>query len=253
MNQSLVVIVMVFAYYSIAMNTVVLGSNLKRVPSTEVLKSVSTSINYYWGVNAKDEIFVCEKPCKTWKKIAGGLTQVDVSDSEVWGVNSAGAIYKRPADGSGTWVNVPGALTHVSASGNGYIWGVNKNDDIYLCKKPCSGGSPWKQIGGKLRQIDGGEQYVFGSNAGMNVYRRAVDGSGDQWKLISQKKLKYVSVGVGMVFGVDKDGNIWQCTLPCDSGDWVEIESCLEVDTVEAAYGEIVISALDALVLKKEV
>ena len=86
----------------------------------------------------------------------------------------------------------------------------------------------------------------------MNVYRCAVDGSGD-WKHISQKKMKYVSVGAGMVFGVDKDGMIWQCTLPWDTGDWVEIESCLEVDTVEAAFREIVFSALDALVLKKEV
>ena len=213
MNQSLVIIVlMVFAYCSIAMNTV-LGSNLKRVPSTEVLKHVSISINYYWAVNEKDEIFICEKPCNTWKKIDGDLKQVDVSDLEIWGVAAGDRIYKRPADGSGTWINVPGALTHVSASGNGYIWGVNKNDDIYLCKKPCSGGSAWKHIPGKLRQIDGGEEYVFGSNAGMNVHRRAIDGSGD-WKHISQKKMKYVSVGAGMVFGVDKDGMIWQCTLP---------------------------------------
>ncbi len=56
-----------------------------------------------------------------------------------------------------------------------------------------------------------------------------------------------------MVFGVDKDGMIWQCTLPCDTGDWVEVESCLEVDEVDATVGEIVITALDALVLKKEV
>ena len=123
---------------------------------------------------------------------------------ELWGVNAGDAVYKRLADGTGSWKHVPGAtLRHVSASGNGYIWGVNKDDDIFLCKKPCSGA--WKNIPGKLRQIDGGEEYVFGSNAGMNVYRRAVDGSG-AWKHISQKKMKYVSVGAGTVFGVDKDG-----------------------------------------------
>ncbi len=241
---------MVIAYCSIAMNTV-LGSSLKRVPSIEALKHVSTSINYYWGVNEKDEIFVCEKPCKTWTKIAGALRQVDVSDLEMWGVNAGDAIYKRPADGSGSWIRVDGALRHVSASGNGYIWGVNKKHDIYVCKKPCSGA--WKHIPGKLRQIDGGEQYAFGSNAGKDVYRRAIDGSGDWYKIPGGKKMKYVSVGGSMVFGVDNYGLIWQCTLPCNKGEWVEVESCLEVEIVEAAVGEIVVATLDGLVLKKEV
>ncbi len=88
----------------------------------------------------------------------------------------------------------------------------------------------------------------------MEAFRRAVDGSG-YWQCINQKKMKYVSVGAGMVFGVDKDGMIWQCILPCDTGDWVEVESNLKpVDVVEAAVGEIVmLIALDGQVFKKEV
>ena len=43
-------------------------------------------------------------------------------------------IYKRSADGSGSWQHIAGKLKHVSASGNGYIWGVSSTDQIYKCK-----------------------------------------------------------------------------------------------------------------------
>ena len=102
------------------------------------LRHATTSDNYLWGVNANDDIFVCNRPCTGgWKKVDGKLMQIDAGEQEVWGVNSGHSIFKRPIDGSGDWVNIPGALIHVSASGNGYIWGVNKNDQIFKCKKPC--------------------------------------------------------------------------------------------------------------------
>ena len=222
------------------------------IPGPKPFKHVSTSINYYWATSTDDQIFICERPCKNWKQINGGLKQVDVSDMEVWGVNSGNAIYKRPADGSGSWIHVKGVLTHVSASGNGYIWGVNANDDIYICKKPCNGG--WKHIPGKLKQIDGGEEYVFGSNAALDVYRRSVDGSGQWYGIPGGRKMKYVSVGAGEVFGVDKEGDIFRCTLPCEKGNWEKVaESCFMLGQVEATVGEIVGSAQGSVVMKKEV
>ena len=81
---------------------------------------------------------------------------------EVWGVNSADNIYKRPVDGSGAWTHIGGKLKHVSASGNGWIWGVNSADHIFKCKKPCNGA--WIRFDGLLKQIDGGEKYVYGVN-----------------------------------------------------------------------------------------
>ena len=96
-----------------------------QVPSGGPLKHVSTSINYHWGVDNGDEIYRCTLPCtEAWVKVPGRLMQTDVSDMEVWGVNSAHNIYKRAADGSGSWIKVSGKLKHVSASGNGYIWGA---------------------------------------------------------------------------------------------------------------------------------
>ena len=96
------------------------------------LTHVTASVNYLWGVNSADQIWRCARPCngQNWVRVPGALRQVDADDHEVWGVNAAHNIYKRPVDGSGSWTQVTGALKHVSASGNGYIWGVNRNDNI---------------------------------------------------------------------------------------------------------------------------
>ena len=87
-----------------------------------------------------DDIFRCERPCYGgWIHVPGKLMQVDAGDMEVWRVNKHHQIFKQPADSTGLWRGVGGILKHVSASGNGYIWGVNANDTIYKCKKPCNG------------------------------------------------------------------------------------------------------------------
>ena len=51
----------------------------------------------------------------------------DASDEELWGVNCLDHIFRKPVDGSGSWIRIGGSLKHISASGNGYIWGVNSN------------------------------------------------------------------------------------------------------------------------------
>ena len=39
---------------------------------------------------------------------------------------------------------------------------MNSADQIYKCKKPCNGS--WIVVDGGLKQIDGGEKYVYGVN-----------------------------------------------------------------------------------------
>ena len=130
-------------------------------------------------------------------------------------------IYKRPVDGSGSWTRLPGALKHVSASGNGYIWGVNSNDDIYKCKKPCNG--LWIKVDGKLKQIDGGEAYVYGVNRNDDIYTRPVDGSG-RWRQIPGKLRHITASGKDEVFGTNANGEVFRCKKPC-VGEWEKIES----------------------------
>ena len=108
-----------------------IGQLWQQIPGK--LKHVSISKNYIWGVNSADHIYMRGFPIvdgSEWKKIDGGLTQLDTNEYEVWGVNARGGIYRRPIDGSGAWQYVGGVLKYVFASGHGWIWGVNKADNI---------------------------------------------------------------------------------------------------------------------------
>ena len=179
---------------------------------------MTASVNYIWGVNNNDHIFICDNPCNgNWRQIAGGLKQIDAGDMEVWGVSSADDIFKRPVDGSGAWTQVGGKLKHVSASGNGWIWGVNSADQIYKCKKPCNGA--WIRVDGGLKQIDGGEKYVYGVNSNDDIFARKVDGSGG-WRHIPGKLSHISASGSDEVFGVNSAGVIYRCKKPCVSTEW---------------------------------
>ena len=146
-------------------------------------------------------------------------------------------IFKRPIDGSGTWQKVPGRLIHVSASGNGYIWGVNVENDIYNCKKPCSG--EWTRNNGKLSQIDGGERAVYGVNSQNQIYTRPVDGSG-AWRRILGAAKQITASGVYDVFAVDGSDNIYRCRKPC-VGEWIQLDPGAKLAqcdaTVNALFG----------------
>ena len=92
-----------------------LDSQWTQIPG--LLKYVTASVNYLWGVNKYDDIFICTRPCHgKWKHIPGKLKQIDAGNMEVWGVNSGDDIFKRSVDGSGGWKHIGGKLKHVLAS-----------------------------------------------------------------------------------------------------------------------------------------
>ena len=189
-----------------------------------VLKHITTSVNYIWGVDPQDHIFICPRPCSsntTWRRIPGGLKQIDAGEEEVWGVSANDHIWKRPVDGSGSWTRIPGGLKHVTASGNGYIWGVNRNDQIYKCKKPCSGS--WQNVPGRLKQIDGGYGYIYGVNSANAIYTRPVDGSGT-WRRIPGSLKHVTASGRTEIFGVNNNNNLFRCKKPC-VGEWELVDN----------------------------
>ena len=206
-------------------------NNWKKIPGG--LKQVSASGNgWVWGVNSAGSIYKCKKPCTgSWSLVDGGLVQVSAGDKEVWGVNSAGSIYKRPVDGSGNWQKIPGGLKHVSASGNGWIWGVNSANKIYKCKKPCNGN--WQHItDGRLKMISGGKTNVYGIGLDNGVYTRPIDGSGS-WNKIPKEVLKEVSASNdGYIWGVNSGKNVYRCKEPC-KGNW-EYDSTQKLNQISA-------------------
>ena len=73
------------------------------------------------------------------------------------------------------------------------MWGVSERQEIFKCKKPCSG--QWEIVDGLqglLMQIDGGYTTVCGVTEYNGVWCRPVDGS-DRWRFIP-KPMKYVTM-----------------------------------------------------------
>ena len=158
-------LLMIAAVAAITLNS---GYGFTTIPGRRLMH-VTASTNYFWGVDTRHYIYVCKNPCNgNWRRIGGFLMQVDADDDEVWGVNMQNRIYKRPVDGSGGWKQIKGKLNHVTASGNGYIYGVKKDGSILKCAKPCNG--EWKAVSGNLLQVDGGLERVYGVNRGNDVF-----------------------------------------------------------------------------------
>ena len=116
------------------------------------------------------------------------------------------------------FTTIPGNLKQITASTN-YLWGVNKHDDIFICKRPCNGN--WRKISGKLMQVDADDYEVWGVNKQNYIYKRPVDGSG-QWKRV-RGGLRHVSAsGNGYVWGTNSRDNIYKCAKPCN-GQWQQV------------------------------
>jgi uncharacterized protein YkwD len=80
-----------------------------------------------------------------------------------------------PANGEGSWNTIYGTLKHVSV-GEAWVWGVNAQDQIFRCKRPCTGA--WSQVDGALKQVDVGDTVVWGVDANGQIRTRPADGSG---------------------------------------------------------------------------
>lgn len=222
---------------SASFTVLVSGQGWTQIPRG--LTHVSSNLNYIWGVDSNDDIFMCQRPCTGgWRQIAGKLVQVDVDDHQVWGVNANGNIYTRPVDGSGSsWRQIAGGLIHVSASGNGYVWGTNRGNNIYKCKKPCTGG--WILVGGGLKQIDGGQREVCGVNRNNSTYCRPVDGSGS-WRHVPRNMKCVTTSSLYDLYGIGVDDRMYRCRKPC-IGQWIEVShesQLVQCDgTADALFG----------------
>ena len=141
----------------------------------------------------------------------------------------------------GEWNYISGRLTHVSG-GLTYVWGVNRQQNIYMCQRPCTG-SNWRRITGTLRlvQVDVDDTHVWGVNENDDVYHRPIDGNGE-WEHVCDLKLKHVSAsGNGFMWGVNSNDSIFKCAKPqCHLvGNWIQVDGLLkQIDGGDrAVYG----------------
>jgi hypothetical protein len=120
---------------------------------------------------------------------------------------------------TGGWSRIRGQLKQISAAGSDWLWGVNSDDNIYTCKKPCDDSS-WIRIPGGLKQIEGGDKEVWGVNSSNNIYKMNQDHS-NGWTQVPGK-LMNISQGGGWVWGVNSSNNVYRCKKPCLGGDnWI--------------------------------
>ncbi|XP_075754010.1 fish-egg lectin-like [Pelodiscus sinensis] len=175
-------------------------------------------------------------------EIPGSLRQIDASNGQVFGVNSAGSIYTLHGD---SWAQVPGALTHVTVGPAG-VWGVNKNNNVFKMV-----GGSWQAINGLLKQIDaGGDMFISGANMNDDIYclsrPATVSVNSDAtipWVNIAGK-LKYYSCGLWGCWGVNSADDIFFRTNvtpdPCAGSSWQNVPgklSMIEVGTEGSVYG----------------
>ena len=92
----------------------------------------------------------------------------------------------------GNWSLIPGpenaVLESITVSAN-YLWGIDNrtgvgltvaDNNVVYCRRPCNKASSWKEPAGQLDQtIDANENEVWGVNNRGQIYKRAIDGSGD--------------------------------------------------------------------------
>ena len=164
-----------------------------------------------FGVTSAGAIF--RRRGAGWDSLPGALVQVSVGDAaNVWGVNAAQQIFRW---NGAAWDLMPGALTCVAAAADGTVWGVNSAQQIFRWDA-----SRWTLVPGGLVQIAvASASLVFGVASNGQVFRRV----GDGWERLSGG-LRQVSVAAdGSAWGVNSNDEIF----PWNGGDWDKINGGL--------------------------
>jgi virginiamycin B lyase len=164
-----------------------------------------------------------------WKQIGGALTRISAgSRSNVWGVNSAGNIYRYTQDDARPWVQIPGGLSDIGSAADGTVWGVNSGGSIYRYLP----NGTWKQIGGSLTRISAGSaSNVWGVNSAGNIFRYTQDDA-NPWVNIPGNLSDIGAAADGTVWGVNSAGNIFRY-LP--DGTWKHIDGNLKAISAGSA------------------
>jgi len=198
------------------------GPNWSSVDGPD-LDKISVGKDWVWGIKynlAEDnQIVYCKNSTETrcegatdWANDetlqTGSLRQLDAGDTEVWGVDGDGKIYKRNIDGtSGSWDEIlgkeegPANFKNVSV-GEGWIWAIQgwpdrrdatevvgqvlADNKIYKCRRPCQNTGDervtWEEAGGNSdddetypqHQIDAYNGEVWGVNDDGKVFKKTI-------------------------------------------------------------------------------
>ena len=233
---------------ALSVSTVALTGKWTEIPgpANAALESITVSINYLWGIDNRNgvgltranNVIYCRRPCSdagSWIDARGLLDQtIDANETEVWGVNDRGQIYKRPIDGSGRWVQISGGrdtdcsgkcFSDTSVSNSGYVWAIsNENETYMLCRQNgisylCANDDQLL-IDDELSlvHIEAGDEEVWAVDANNRIFKRPVNGSGE-WNSVPGE-MRYISAsGTEHIWGIAPNDSLYVCEKPC-TGDW---------------------------------
>ena len=163
---------------------------------------------------------------------------LDVGLEEAYFVATDGKYWSKPADNSGTWNLLPGALRQVGV-GKKWMWGVTADGNwAWACELPCVGLGIHHDVPGEIRACEVGLDYVYCVNTDNELYRTDAEvdwidpATGTRWSYPSHLPsvnvwdrvpgiaAKMASVGEENVWAIDTAGRIKYCALPCNDGNW---------------------------------
>jgi virginiamycin B lyase len=179
---------------------------------------------WVWGVNAGGNIYWKTASSSNpdggaWTCVAGALTAVACGGGQVWGVNSADAIWYRqgvtPANPGGVdWVCVPGALKTIAVDSHGVAWGTNAGHQIYRRTgvTPANPmGSGWVQLDGAATAIAASGNHLVVANKANEIYVRNgfMGESTGTWGIMAGALCQVDVTDSGAIWGCNSGDLIW--------------------------------------------
>lgn len=132
----------------------------------------------------------------------------------VWSVDDTGHVFYRPSKKNEYWRITEGVkMKHISVDKN-LVWGIDTNNNIYNCVRPCTG--EWKlDPSKKLIKLDAFNNEVWGLDENKNLFSRI---NNLDWK---QRRgvFNNIAVGTHHIWGIDTDGRVSKCKIPCND-EW---------------------------------
>jgi fibronectin type 3 domain-containing protein len=189
-----------------------LGGNPDRwlkVSPTQQFSWVSIGKKFAWGVSPTGTVYSASRgypaACNTvngWTLRSGtNMAQLDVGETEVWGVNTSGQVFRRPVDpATGDWVQVTGITLDKVWVGDAFVWGIQGSTISFARTE----GTPsWATVANpnSITQLSLGADEVWGVNAAGNIFRRSASGVGG-WDAVDGTMTK-ISVGEYAVWGLN--------------------------------------------------
>jgi virginiamycin B lyase len=182
-----------------------------------------------WGVNSAGDIYKYVGGTAPWKPVPGALKVVAVgAAANTWGLNAAGDIYKY-VGGSTGWEKIAGVLSDISVASDGTVWGVNRAGDIY---KYAGGTAGWQQVPGALKTVAvGSATNIWGVNSAGGIYKYA--GGSVGWEKIPGVLSDISVASDGTVWGVNSSGDIFNYVG--GTAAWQQVPGALKIIAVGSA------------------